>query len=181
MGNESASEDRRFLIAAVDTLPEYLLSNVLFWPIPGFPQPLTPGNLLFALQKVAFVQTADVNKQDELLRYQMDKLKQQYRVGWLKKVDHEFRSRLNQWKDIVLEAAHQDPNALSYSASARVRTLLTLLISENPDQPRDLLSMQESLDQRFLFITREGGFIWETRLETAFPKEKFWYLYRKFS
>lgn len=175
------SEDERFLYAAAEILQEYLLSTVLFWPVPGFSQPLTPGNLLFSSRKVAFFYQVNPGFTDLPIWKQIEKLKSENRTAWTRKVDHEIRSRLTQWKEILSDIEHGDPNPMGISASVRVRTLLTLLMDEDPYQPPAILNELAMLDQRFESFSFESGFVWESRFEPIFPKDTFWYLYRKFS
>ena len=181
MMHESDSEDQRFLVAVAESLPDYLLSNVLFWPVSGFSQPLTPGNLLFAFKKVAFNSGQDPDHLDDPTLIQIEKIKTQYRSAWISKVDQEIRSRLNQWKNTLADISQGDPNALGISAAGRLRTLLTLLMNEDPRLLSAFSTECSVLDSRFRMHTVDAEFIWDAKLAPAFPKEEYWFLYRKFS
>lgn len=181
MTKGSESEDRRFLLATAESLPDYLLSNVLFWPVSGFSQPLTPGNLLFAFKKVAFYTNQDVDHLDDPLLIRIQDYEDHYRSAWRTKVDHEIRSRLNQWKNTLSDIGQGDPNGLGISACGRLRTLLALLLKEDPQLPSTVFTECAALDQRFRLHTVEAEFIWDQELKPVFPREEFWFLYRKFT
>jgi len=180
--------DYRYLQAGLEVLVDYLLSGESFWPIdvhppegePEYPQLTLGGLLLSRARLTGYRKTPALMDQVTELFSEMDRIHAKWRVAWEKKAGHSFSVRLRMWRDFIDEYrnAPQD-NADRYPYEVRLRTMLSLLISEGgPQLPaeEDLLTV---LDAYIKPVLSTGGFIWETEVQAGFPKEVFWYLYGK--
>ncbi|MCL5429275.1 MAG: hypothetical protein M1347_05680 [Chloroflexi bacterium] len=162
-----ASNDLRWLQAAVPQLKDYLLSNEIFWNIGIDPQ-LTLGNLLLAETQVKAAGG------DRRLLTEIAAQKKEWPSAWQKKAEREFGSRLRQWTQYLAELSeHPSRYAAQYKTEVRVRTLLELLAGEAPG----LSSQLAALDSKLKEMTTSGDFVWGKESEKAFPKGKYWFLW----
>jgi hypothetical protein len=182
----SAEYDLRYMQAAVNQLEDYLLSEVLFWPIgvrpptgtPSYPK-LTLGGLLLARARAkAMLNSAPDIQKFEQLDTDMNRARTKWIVNWAKKAVREFQARLTLWGNYI-EDYRMDPDSqydrYAYEVSRRVQ--LELLGHESSSIPTSAFDLLKNLDF-FLqtnFVT--GQFIWENNLKSGFPADPFWYLY----
>jgi hypothetical protein len=180
--------DIRYLEAGLDLLEKYLFSSEIYWPIgvnapPGEPDlpRLTLGGLFLSLAR-ARAHAASPNQQELVyqLETKLNEIRARWRVAWDKKVAHEFRSRLNLWRDFLEEyRLNSEGNADRYAYEVQRRVMLDLLSGESSEIPpadRELLS---GLDQLLGAVLLPGDFVWDQSLAVGFPPDKFWYLYGK--
>ncbi len=187
----SFESDWFFLRAALPDLQEYILSSELYWTlhsprnIPGgvrLPQ-LTLGSLLLAEKRLTALPLADVQQAElEDSTRKIHHVRSEWRANWGLKAAHEFRSRLNLWRQYLGELRDEArTNAQSYPSQVRSRAILHLLPSEMiesvPADENDLLSI---LDQILRGISRSGPFVWEPEMASGFPEEDYWFLYVRF-
>lgn len=180
-------KDWVFVRAAVDELESYLLSNTLYWPVPGVsargaagdvPQ-LTVGNLLLSLKRLASVDLpAERAHELDTIRKQVDAVRSQWRVHWEKKAAEEFRSRLTRWQQFVQEmSGRATPSRHEYAYQVRLRVILDLLASEMGDQLRLERTALDNLDRVLKRRLSAENFVWDGSLQEEFPDDRFWYLY----
>jgi hypothetical protein len=186
--------DLRYLKAGVEELEQYLLSVQLYWPVHvvtpagGTPYPrLTPGELLLARGKLrAYSLSPGYN--DEVaspVRAEIDRLegdfktiRSKWRTNWGKKAAQDFSARLALWRNYLGEYRKvPDDQAPFYAYEVRSRVILQLLEPEAVGIPVAELDMRKGLDTLLRAILISGEFIWESALETGFPKADYWYLY----
>lgn len=175
-----------YLQAGLEQLENYLLSKELFWPPgvsaargqPPYPQ-LTLGNLLLSHQRLKALARTPA-QQAELLKAEqsLERLRTRWRSAWTNKARQEFRQRLIMWRDFLEEyrespLMHQD--RFRYEISRRV--VLDLLQWEAEQLPEAEIELLESLDRVLKALFRPGSFLWQQDLASAFPSDRFWYLY----
>jgi hypothetical protein len=186
--NSIVNEDRALLYLAVDELQRYLLSNELYWPLftnqkMKLVNPrsrLTPGNLLLCIKRLSFI-PLDEDRRDLINSKieQFEAICHEWKHHWLEKSQQEYAARMDLWH-AYLQDLFEDhkSHALNYAYAVRWRVLLQLL-EDTGVIPTEVASLTLStLDDSLRNISEESDFIWGEEFIAAFPKDKFWYLYR---
>ena len=166
-------------------LEEYLKSDVLYWhvsepnPLGSHMPQLTIGALLEALTR-AEAGKADLlpDQQKELdgVRQQLDRIRAAHPALFVTKAIHELHSRLTAYQANLADAQRQ--TKVFYAQDAHVRAKIYLLEQAlGTDMTPELQQQREQIDQDLYEIFVPGEFIWDTRLQTAFPKNPCWWLY----
>jgi hypothetical protein len=181
--------DWAFLRAALPELQGYILSKdvyrLLGQPvrIPGsiqIPQ-LTIGNLLLSQARLAAHYPVEARSPELAeISQKIEQERASWRVNWANKAGREYTSRLNLWNQYLREL-RGDPRAHAafYANEVRHRTILNLLAAETLDEvPQNEAKQLNLLDGILSGLTQTGPFVWEPGVESAFPSEAFWFLYR---
>jgi len=182
----SVEYDLGYLRAGLAALESYLLSKELYWNLgassprgePAYP-PLTLSGLLLSQARL-HARSLDFSQRDELARIdeQMDEVRSRWRVAWDNKAAHDFRARLNLWRDFIEEYRERpEANADRYAYEVRLRVMLHLLASEASDIPVNETDLLAGLDRLLQAVFVPGDFIWEEELSSGFPRDTYWYLY----
>ena len=182
--------DLTFLQASAPVLEDYLLSDVLYFPVTGEhgrqlsgdTTRLTLGNLLLSLKRLQAVNLpAEQAVELESLAGQISHVQSQWRSRWSVKVQQEIPNRMMLWKNYLGELGEAPKSrAGDYPYNVRLRVILELLFAESNDlmvREKDLL---RSLDLQLKGKTSPGEFIWDQTLAGGFPANQFWYLYLHF-
>ena len=173
----SVEKDKAFLEAGIPELGDYLLSKELFWPISarGFSLPrLTIGGILLAKARL---EARD--ERIESLMAQLDTVRSKWQVAWETKAGQEIQTRLRLWSNYFSDYRHNPENhADAYPHEVRYRVMLHLLLVELPTPPpeQQALSHFDNLLRNNLI---GDDFIWESDLQSGFPREVYWFLYGK--
>lgn len=181
-------KDWAFFQAAVPELEDYLLSPVLFWPLNlriGHPIPedlnrLTLGNLLLAQARLnAYPWPESQHQRLAHLTQQARQIRERWRANWQKKAAQEIPTRLNLWKQALVEALEQSttPSSAIWAHQVRHRAILHFLAQEIPALEPSHRETLAALDQRLHSIKPLDGFLWEAEIQAAFPPDTFWFLY----
>ncbi len=169
----SPERDRQFVEAGLQELESYLLSKELYWPLHAtttdFTQ-LTPGALLLVCARMRGWGGAEAAS----LETQLDAVRSKWRSAWEAKASREVHARSEMWKDYLAEA-RQAPSehAREYRHQVRLRAMLELLSRETSSSS----DMVTELDAALRAIFAPGEFVWEAQLQSAFPHDRFWFLY----
>ena len=167
---------------AID-LPEYLLADVLFWPMAGADLPkLSLGMLL--LTRIRLFSLADQlapPQQDQRIAAEkkIDATLAQWRVAAEKKAEQELRSRTSLWQSFW-EECRDDPKtcATNYPHEVTQRTIAALLLRAFPRLAETASAQALAIQDRSMRRKLKGDqFIWPPELQRAFPKDDFWFLY----
>lgn len=168
------TKERAIFQEMIAQLPDFILSDVVFWQLGGssnYPKLSVGGYLLARLR----LQT-DVEHRAEVavMVQEGDAALAQWRSTAERKALAELQQRLRLWESFV-----QSGNG-RYATEVSHRTAIALLITffprlaEAPEAAR-----LNALDQVLKAKRPEGLFVWETILQTVFPQDTFWFLYRK--
>ena len=176
--------DLAILQAMSADLPEYLLSEVLFWQMQApsnFPK-LSLGYLLLIRARLLATGSQLLSgQQTELARinHAVDAALLKWPVAAEKKAAQELRSRLNLWARF-LDESDEDirAGAENYRHEVNQRVIAALLLSQFPR----LADTEEArrlppLDARLRGKLKAGSFLWPAELQSAFPTAEFWFLY----
>lgn len=182
-------QDLIYLRSAVAELEDYLLSNVLFWPVTarggkqlrGDTTQLTIGNLLLSLKRLASAAEENENSTEiAALSRQVEMVRRRWKSNWDKKIGEEIRSRLRQWDQYLSEISQ--PGGIhhgDYPYNIRQRVILGLLFNElDKPSPHEAVYL-DALDTRLRHATHPVDFVWDVSLSAGLPESEYWYLYRQ--
>ena len=169
----------------VAELEDYLKSDVLYWhvsepnPLGSHMPQLTIGALLEALTR-ADAGRADLlpgqQRELEAVRQQLDWVHAAHPALYVGKAIHELHSRLNACRANLADAQRKSKGL--YVQDVHVRAKIYLLEQTlGPDMTPELQRQREQIDQELYEVFVPGEFIWDARLQTAFPKKPCWWLY----
>jgi hypothetical protein len=182
---KDASYELSYIQASLEELDAYLLSKEVFWPV-ATPSPLrlfpklTIGNLLLSLNKLEGYssgrQLATVQRSAfTQLKRDVEGYSRRWAVAWKTKAAHEFQSRLRQWTHYLNDLEQKiEAHAPFFSTEVRNRVLLELLREFSSQDSQTAL---DQLDAAFRGWFTPADFIWDPLIQSAFPKETFWFLY----
>ena len=183
---KSFEYDLGYIQAGLDVMENYILSEEVFWPLSGNPPAgapdyprLTLGGLLLAKERLtAYPLTHPQETELQRVISDLEHICSKWRVAWEKKAGHSFSVRLRMWRDFIEEYQNNpQDNADRYSYEVRLRVMLKLLKSEGGGQQDYEVNLLFGLDGYIKSVLEMSGFIWETRIQTGFPKDEYWYLY----
>lgn len=174
-----------YLRATAELLERYLLSDDVYWQLNGrmlsgeqLPS-LTLGGVLLARKCArALVESTPESAEFWQAEAHIDHLRTKWQAAWEKKAAREFSARLKLWRDFI-EDIKRDPenNVDRYPYEVGRRVMLSLLKTETKlilPAESDLLTLLDS----FLYPKLvPADFIWDPRLESAFPRDQYPYLY----
>lgn len=161
-------------------LEEYLKSDALYWHV-AEPNPLgshMPQLTISALLEAevrAGAGGADATALAEACS-QHKRIRAAHPALYVGKAIHELHSRLDAWKANLEDDSRKTKG--DYAQDARVRAKIHLLESAlGSDSPNELRQYRAQLDLELYEVFVPGEFIWDVRLQAAFPKDPCWWLY----
>jgi hypothetical protein len=164
----------------VRDLEEYLKANVLYWhvaepnPLGSHMPQLTIGALLEAGVRAA-AGGADAAAL-AAARAQHNRIRAAHPALYVSQAIRELHSRLDAWKANLGDEGRK--TKMFYAQDVRVRAKIHLLENAlSADTPADLQKYREQLDLELFEVFVPGEFIWDARLQTAFPQDPCWWLY----
>jgi hypothetical protein len=166
-------------------LEDYLMSDVLYWhvaepnPLGSHMPQLTIGALQEALRRATAAQTdLAIGQQQELAEAhaQHDRIRAAHPALYVNKAIRELHSRLNAWKADLDDGSRKTPGY--YAQDVHVRAKIYLLEKAlGPDMPPEFQRQLEQADRDWFEVFVPGAFVWDPRLQPAFPKDPCWWLY----
>lgn len=162
------TQDQRFLEIAIPELKDYLLSDVLFWPLGAQLPRLTIGGLLLAQRRLQ-AQNLGVH-----LHPKIATIREKWRAAWKKKAAKELNARLDLWRN-YLNDYRSDPenHAENYRHEVCWRVMLELLLTDISANLIELTTYDELLNKKLV----PDKFIWNENLKSQFSQDQFWFLY----
>lgn len=164
----------------VRDLEEYLKSDILYWhvaepnPLGGHMPQLTIGALLEAHVR-AEAGGADAEALAAVCG-EHDRIRAAHAALYANKAIHELHGRLDAWKANLNDGGRK--TKVFYAQDARVRAKIYLLENAlGTDTPTEVQHIREQLDLELFEVFVPGEFIWDARLQPAFPKDSCWWLY----
>ena len=166
----SQEQNLRYFESALQELKDYLLSDVLFYPLTAPLPRLTIGGLLLAQKEL------EVGNLGTHLYPKLAPIKSKWRAAWTKKSARELDARLRLWHNYLNDyRAKPEEYAADYKNEVRLRVMLELLVDEVGETPAELIALDELLRIKII----SGEFLWDGNLQSQFPEDKFWFLYGK--
>lgn len=182
--------DIAFLRASVPELEKYLLSNVLYYPVTaergrqlsGDTTQLTIGNVLLSTARLrALNLPPEKAEQVEPILMEIDRTRSRWYANWKKKAELEIPNRLRLWKNHLDEWIDSSASrGGDYHYNVRQRVILELLLGESDELFVQEKSLLRRLDLRLKGKGVPGDFIWDEQVKSAFPPDRFWFLYLHF-
>ncbi len=171
-----------------DELEAYLKADVLYWTIApdnplGAQMPqLTIGGLLEAIVRAEAARadlTPDQSVALTAIRQQHDRIRADRPVAYADKATREINSRLNVWSTYLDDAQRKPAEvAAYYPHEVRTRAKAQLLAQVlGDDLPPEAAARLARLDTRLRTLLQPGAFVWDPRLQAAFPQDTCWWLY----
>ena len=176
----------KFIQAGIDQLENYLLSDLIYWPVgvtaasgqPAYPS-LTLGTLLLFIQQAEGLAVSPQQRTElSKLKSELDAIRTHWQAHWGRKAASEFRARIKLWRDF-LEEYRRDPegNYDRYGYEVTRRVMLHWLKQAAANLPSSETHMLDSLDRLLQAMITGSEFIWDETLKPVFPKGTYWYLY----
>jgi hypothetical protein len=178
-------EDLEVLEAMAAEMDQYLMSEVLFWPMEKGNLPrLTVGGYLMREQRLRALAgllsegdqqrlAAAVERFDEALKEKV--------VRFEKRANQELQARLRQWGETLREL--KGDSAGYYGSAAETRAIIAALVDKLERPPYQLegnaLQQVTMLDQNLRQRWQPGEFVWPNEWQPAYPKSAYWWLYGK--
>jgi hypothetical protein len=166
-------------------LEEYLLSPELFWPLgsrnPAIPEDrLTLGNLLLSLDQLnALRQNWDIHAETNFRKLELiwEQSLEKWKSAIVKKAEQEIRSRMNLWTAYLQDLDEGQAGQFDYRREVRNRVILERLF--DLDVLREAWEVElQSADRLHRSLVEPSEFIWSEPLQSQYPRESFWFLYR---
>jgi hypothetical protein len=178
------AQELRALAIMADELPDYLLSDVLFWQLQASSNvpKLSLGMLLLTRQRLlagdSQLSDSQQAERDAAIRL-IETTLAKWQVASERKAEQELRARLNLWQRFW-DDCREDPRACAdnYGQEVSHRVMAELLLAEFPR----LSASPEAAPLRAIDPTvraklQGDSFVWAPELAPGFPREPFWYLY----
>lgn len=175
------------LKAMAAELPDYILAEVVFWPLSG-PSDFPKLSLGLWLLTGARLQAAEVTltppqrlERDHALM-EAETALARWPVAAEKKAEKELRTRVNLWGAFLQESRESASfeAADNYASAATQRAIAALLLRRFP-RLADSAETQRliPLDAAMRARLRPGPFLWDAGWRGEFPQTEFWFLYGK--
>lgn len=167
-------------------LPDYVLSEVLFWPMQGranFPK-LTLGLMLLTRARLRAAEDRLQPEARARLRQaeqQIEAALSRWQANAERKAEKELHTRVNLWQQFWLDCADDTRSCADYYArEVTQRAIAELLLREFP-RLRTAPEAQalEPLDRMVRARLHGGEFVWPPEIQAGFPETEFWFLYGK--
>ncbi len=180
------NKDVRTVEAMAARLLPYIYENEIYGPMPGDLPRLTVGSLLMRLHRLSAVADLLSSEQRSTLntaRQQFDQVRKDWSVAYETKLLHELNARLSSLLQFIAECQDNPPHCGDlYPSNAEKRVIAEELKDEaatrnvfTPTLQAELSGIDNKLHQFF----SPGEFTWDARLKSAYPREKYWFLYVK--
>jgi hypothetical protein len=169
------------LTAMASNLTPYLYETELFGHLGGTLPKLTVGGLLMRLYQLRHLTddlTAEQDQQVHDAAMNLDAARHEWATHFEQKILKEIEARVNGIKGFLEEDAGMAVGG--WRNEAEKRTILQHLANEARHLdilPGDLADKIHHIDGRLRQIHHDGDFIWDKRLESAYPKGEYWWLY----
>ncbi len=184
--NERLGQDVAVLSAMAEQMPEYLDSDILFWPAPrgGMPALTLGGYLLREHRLLALAGLLTVEQQMEvneaLTRFNQALANRVVRFE--KKAHHELEARLRQWEEYLKDMDRGTfDRSSNYATAVETRAIIQALLNRLGMPPYRTEARPEqhlaTLDTRLRGRWQPGDFVWPAAWEPAYPREAYWWLY----
>jgi hypothetical protein len=165
-------------------LKPYVYEKELYGFLPGDLPRLTVGGLLMRLRRLWAVEhllTPDQKSRLHTAQQQFEAVRKEWSVAYEGKLQQELQARIKALFQYLGEYG-EDPRRAqeNYLVAMEKRVMVELLAEQAAergilkDSTRDSLTKIDNLIRRYF---EPGDFNWDARLEVAYPREKYWYLY----
>lgn len=185
-GNERLGRDMAVLAAMAGQMPEYLDSDILYWPAPGAGMPtLTLGGYLLREQRLLALRhllSATQQAQLDAAVAQFNAALADRVVRIETKAHKELEARLRQWEETLKDMDRGSfDRSSNYDTTVETRAIIHALLDRlsmppfrAEARPQQHLAL---LDTRLRNMWRPGDFVWPAEWTAAYPQGEYWWLY----
>ncbi len=181
------AQDLKFIESAAQSINDYVLSDLLYWPMDVEPASLGIGvsrttlGLIYLV--VEHIRLKSLNEEQAerfaIAQAEIQKVHRKWKVAWEKKAVEEFKARSRQWSNFLnKDLENRAERKTRYRVEVRNRVILQLLLLDIPEKENGLILALHRMDGSLKGLLAKGDFIWAEDLKPVFPEEKFWFLYR---
>jgi hypothetical protein len=181
--------DIRTVEAMAERLTPYVYENELYGLMPGDLPRLTIGGLLMRLHRLASISGLLSAQQQTTLanaKQHLDNVRKEWAVAYEGKVSQELKARLRALDQFANECGENPRGCVdNYPSSIEKRVIVEALEDEatasntlTPDLRVAITNIDEKLRR---YVKTGGNFIWDQRLEPAYPRDKYPFLYTNLS
>ena len=166
-------------------LVPYVYESELYGQMPGDLPRLTVGGLLMRLHRLSALVDSLTPSQRAAIKTaqeQLDNVRKEWPVAYEGKLQQEFKARITAVEQFVNECAESPQRCMDgYPSGIEKRVIAEALRDEAAERNAlsdELQAALPNVDGRLRRYVKKGGnFVWDKRLEAAYPPEKYWYLY----
>ena len=185
--NYSLARDLRELARMSDSLDAYLPGDKLYLPVSAGSMPqLTLGAFLLRSRRLKHFRSQMNPAQQAALDQALtrhDDRRQEWTLHYENKLQRELLSRLRAMHAFFGECAESMRDcAAAYPAEAMRRTLVQEILIAMDDLDYDkgeLMPAVRQSDRALRRYVRPSAFIWSPKLEAAYRRDLFWWLYAR--
>ena len=170
-------EDRHVVIAAAGELEEYLHSTQLLWRMSHSAGMLSLGSLQLCMRRLACCDPDLLSSSYPSAVVEINRIKEKFWLICERKIAEEIPYRVRLWKNSIEEYAEEGMLDHSFHAQVKNRVIIELLWHETRGVTKEMQDMLTVTDSRLRSISSDGPFLWDNRIETAFDRIEFWFLY----
>ena len=177
--------DLAYIQAMDEVIKDYLLDEELYVQLFSRKHQLplgTLGGTLLRLHRLRALPDQLDGEQQTALEAAAGHIEEEmayWAVQTIDKMQREIKTRLRNWREFLLELG-RDPRryASEYPTQAEGRTILDLLAAYiGNDAPPEMELDLRAADTTLRDSTQPGDFIWAGEMQSAFPQDRFWWLY----
>lgn len=166
--------DMAYLNYSPSELESFLLSKDTIRVLPNFA--LSAGGILLAQKRLA---AAGLDREVATASQEIETIRGQWKTAWSMKCHAELKMRMRQWGDFLLGMAPDKTEpTTAFKHQVRSRVIMQLIEDTIPAEAKEFSESIERKDKILAKFSVDNDFIWEPEVQSAFPREKFWYLYR---
>jgi hypothetical protein len=178
------NRDVRTVEAMAAGLKPYIYEDELYGPMPGDLPKLTIGGLLMRLNRLSVLPDLLSPSQRDTVKAaqsQFDEVRKEWAVAYEGKIQRELKVRISALDQFFIECADNLRGcADEYPSMIEKRVMAELLHDEaialksaSPGLTGGLTALDNKIHRYF----EKGNFVWDSRLEPAYPPTKYWFLY----
>lgn len=187
---EDPSVDLVIAEAMLDELEDYIVKDDLYRTViartsAGDRQMNMSGgdfySRLMRLQGARHLLTEDERTRLDSAQQKADEIIYSLRTRFNQRLNLELKSRLDSLRYFLRECAEDSGKCrveypFEMRNRQRIQTILQLL---GADAEPTLVEILEQVDKSILRATKESSFVWDEQLQSTYPPETYWYLYRR--
>lgn len=170
--SEKLKDDIMYLQSSSSELETFLLSNDTIRQLPGLT--LSTGGILLAHKRLS---AANMTARVEEHWLEIERIRDRWKNAWAAKCQLELKMRLRLWGDFLLGMA-PDKNEPSTAYRHQVRNRVIMQLFQDSHQATQFRESIERKDKILIKFSVENDFIWESEIQSGFPRDQFWFLYR---
>jgi hypothetical protein len=177
--------DVRAAEAMAARLTPYIYETALYGPMPGDLPRLTVGGLLMRLNRlsaIAELLSPTQRKALDTAQQQFDTVRQEWAVAYEGRLKQELQSRLKALEQFIVDCEETPRQCADlYPSEIEKRVIVESLkdeaVARNILVPAAHAKLSGIDNHLHRLAQPSDSFVWDTRLEPAYPRDKFWFLY----